>query len=61
MLMHAIAHGACTSTERESALKVDIGRKERKKEKKKTEKIDLFVCLFVAALGNRPRVIEYCA
>ena len=27
MLMHAIAHGACTDTERESALKVDSGRK----------------------------------
>ena len=27
MLMYAIAHGGCTHTERESALKVDSGRK----------------------------------
>ena len=27
ILMHAIAHGGCTDTERESALKVDSGRK----------------------------------
>ena len=27
MLMHAIAHGGCTNTLRESALKADFGRK----------------------------------
>ena len=27
LLMHAIAHGGCTDTERESALKVDSGKK----------------------------------
>ena len=29
ILMHAIAHGGCTDTVRESALKVDSGRKNR--------------------------------
>ena len=33
ILMHAIAHGGCTNTVRESALKVDCWR-ERKKEEK---------------------------
>ena len=48
MLTRATAHGGCTDTVRESALKDDPG-KERKKEKKKKKKK-------IAALGTRTRV-----